>query len=944
MEPFLHSVAHRIWDEHRQDLDRILVVFNNRRAGLFLQKQMLALSDKPFFLPRIVGIDDLIAQLGNIKIAPHEFLLFELFDIHRTLEEADRRYQTFEEFISFGEMMLTDFSEIDLYRVDAEKLFNNISELKRLGEWDLTGAPLTPFQKKYLRFYSSLYTYYNELRQRLSASGSAYTGMAYRNVADNIDSMIDTIDYSHIYFVGFNALSSCEARIIDCCVKRGIGSLICDGDDYYFSDATQEAGDFLRTNAARFDGIGGFKNHFAQENKTLHIINSPENVLQTKAAGQILKELLKDETKVKDTAIVLADEGLLLPMLNSLPEQVHSTNVTMGYPLTLSGVNNLAIRLLSLHCNAKQGRFYHVDVVDILSDTLICKYLGTRDLHNKITEYVNKRKLIYATKDDIQLMLNGIENSDKLMFIFEKSELTPDEMLTLMRRAAELITTSDTLEHNVKETESTTCFLQILNYLEELQGKYHFIEKLVTLQRIYQRIAQRRTVAFYGEPLQGLQILGVLETRSLDFDNLIMLSVNEGTLPAGRSSNSLIPYTLKRAFGIPTFEEKDAVYAYNFYRLLQRTSEAWLLYSSDAEGMGKGEPSRFILQIKNELAVRHPNITVKEEVLTADRQPAKNESTASVHKDENTMQRLKEMAIGNKEKRIFLSPTAINRYRNCPLQFFYNDVLGVHEQQEVSEDLEANELGSLIHEILKDIYKQERIVKKETLEKALKDIDALVDATLHKEFLKGRDDEGRNRLYSEVAKTQISRFLQKEIALLDPPSPDTPAHTIEIKLVEEPIGFDLDMSTQGIDYPVHIEGIADRIDYFDGILRVADYKSGGVNAADLVVKEPEPDPYKVSDKWFQVMTYAWLYCRKEKLQTNFQSGIFPLRDLSSGFIAASWNDGNLLSPNDIDRFEHILQTLFGDMLNPELDFVATPDRNTCAYCPVKRICKAKIIK
>ena len=196
MEPFLHSVAHRIWDEHRQDLDRILVVFINRRAGLFLQKQMLALSDKPFFLPRIVGIDDLIAQLGNIKIAPHEFLLFELFDIHRTLEETDRRYQTFEEFISFGEMMLTDFSEIDLYRVDAEKLFNNISELKRLGEWDLTGAPLTPFQKKYLRFYSSLYTYYNELRQRLSASGSAYTGMAYRNVADNIDSIIDTIDYS----------------------------------------------------------------------------------------------------------------------------------------------------------------------------------------------------------------------------------------------------------------------------------------------------------------------------------------------------------------------------------------------------------------------------------------------------------------------------------------------------------------------------------------------------------------------------------------------------------------------------------------------------------------------------------------------------------------------------------------------------------------------------
>lgn len=955
MQPFLHSVAHRIWDEHQNDIDRVLVVFNNRRAGLFLQQQMLSLSDKPFFLPRIIGIDDLVAELGNTTIAPHEFLLFELYNIHRQQESEEQHYQSFEDFISLGEMMLTDFSEIDLYCVDAEKLFSNIRELRRLGEWDISGTPLTPFQQKYIAFYSSLHTYYSELRKRLAEQNSAYSGMAYRNIAENIDSMIDTLDYSHIYFVGFNALSNCESKIIDCCVKHGIGTLICDGDDYYFSDPGQEAGAFLRKNAARFDGIGEYDNHFALEPKTIHIINSPENVLQAKAAGQILNTLLKDKEKdneqdekenetAKETAIVLADEGLLLPMLNSLPAKVRSTNVTMGYPFTLSSIYNLTIRLLSLHCNSRNGRFYHSNVVNILSDAIITKHLGTNGLHNQITEYINNQKLIYASQDDIRLMLSGIERKEDIMFLFDKSDTSVDEMLVLLRQIAEIAATDDALENDTREQEAITCFIQNLNYLDKLQNEHHFIKKLSTLQRIYQRIAQRRSVAFYGEPLRGLQLLGMLETRSLDFPKLIMLSVNEGTLPAGRTANSLIPYSLKKAFGIPTFEEKDAVYAYNFYRLLQRANEVWLLYSSDAEGMGKGEPSRFILQIKNELAVKHPNIEVVEEVLSASTRPETSSHSLSIHKDERTMLRLKEMAIGNKEKNIFLSPTSINRYRKCPQQFFYSDVLGVREQKEVSEDLEANELGSLVHGILKEIYRGETKVRTETLEKALKEIDSMVDTMLHKDFLKGRDDEGKNRLFSEVAKTQLKRFLQKELELIKPSSPGNPAHTIEIKLVEKPIGHDLDMSDQGIIYPIHIEGIADRIDYFDGVLRVADYKSGGVKADDLAVSDENPDPYKVSDKWFQVMTYAWLYCREEKLKTQFQSGIFPLRDLQSDFLPASWQGENKLTDKDIDRFEQMLKQLFADLLNPAIDFEATPDNNVCKYCAVNRICKSKIIK
>ena len=932
MQTFLRQVAQRIWAEHQHDMDRVLVVFNNRRAGLFLRKQMETLSEKPFFLPKIIGIDELISKLGNQQIAPHEFLLFELFDIHNSMEGVERRFETFEEFISLGEMMISDFSEIDLYCVDAAHLFNHITEHKRLGEWDVSGNPLTPFQEKYLNFYKSLYTYYSELRRRLEGKGTAYAGMAYRNVAENIDSMIDSIDFNHIYFVGFNALSACESRIIDCCVRRGVGTLICDGDEYYFKDETQEAGRFLHANAERFPGIGGFENHFAQKNKTIHIINCPENILQAKTTGLIIRQLLSDSehpAAAQDTAIVLADEKLLLPMLNSLPEQVKTTNVTMGFPFIYTGINALATNILALYCNARDGKFYHVDITNILSDNLIEKYLDTRNLYSHVSDIVNTQKIIRATGKEIESMLEGIEKAKDLMFIFENASPTVDETLTLLKRLFALFNSASLLESNIKEKESLACFVQTINYLEEIQSTYHFITRIETLQNIYQRLANRRSVAFYGEPLQGLQLLGVLETRSLDFSNVIMLSVNEGTMPSGKNTNSLIPLSLKRQYNIPGFEEKDAVYAYNFYRLLQRADNIWLLYSSDAEGMGKGEPSRFILQIKNELAVRHPNITIQEETVAAiNRKNTYSSEEKGIQKNANTMKRLDEMAQNG------FSPSALNRYRNCPLQFFYGDILGARERQDMSEELEANELGSFIHEILKEIYLRDsdHIIKAETLEKALQETGNLVDATFKQMVLKGRSEDGKNHIYSEVAKMQISHFLKGEIETLKKGT------RIEISLLEDPMTMPFEFVQNAVSKTVNINGIADRVDFADGMLRIADYKSGSVKSEELFVADKTPNPHDVPDKWFQVMTYATLYCFKHKYKGPFTAGIFPLRTLSSDFLPVSWEGEKEMDFSHIERFRELLSTLLAEIFNPEESFYAIPDKVRCEYCPYARIC------
>ena len=920
---FLAKVAKQIFDNHPGEYDKVLVVFNNRRAGLFLQRELQQLGDKPFFLPRIIGIDDFVKELGGLNIVPHEFLLFELYDIHR---KKNGETEPFEDFMSLGEMMLNDFSEIDLYGVEADKILGNLYDLKRLGEWDISGKEQTEFQKRYLEFYNSLHHYYSELHRRLQERGEAFSGMAYRNVAENIDSLADKLEEHFVYFVGFNALSASESRIINYFVRQGKGKLVCDGDYYYYNDSRQEAGLFLRQNAER-EGIDtNFSNHFADGEKTIHIVNCPENVLQTKVAGSIV-ETVDKERWGKGCAIVLSDEKLLMPMLNSLPASLNAINVTMGLPYSMSGVHNMVCKVLALHANRRDNKFYHTDIINLFSDNIISRLLKTTTVHSTVSKKLYEAKYIYASADEVRQLTKQLPGAEVLMFIFEcDGEL--ESLLKMLRHLIETVNESECLSGVVREQEALACMLQIVNYFEQIQSKYNQMQHIETLQRIYLRLAKHRSIALYGEPLKDIQLLGVLETRNLDFERIIILSVNEGTLPAGRTNNSLIPYTLKHAFGLPTHEEKDAVYAYNFYRLIQRAREVWLIYSSDAEGMGKGEPSRYILQIRNELASRFPNIKVDSLSAQVDNNAPGNKSTTSASKDERTMKRLREIA-----ERGF-SPSALNRYRNCPMLFYFNDVIGIREQDELSDEVESNELGTFIHDLLCEIYSRDsdKRIRRETLETALNELPDTIENIFRNEVLKGRSSEGKNRLYIEVAKMEVSNFLKKEIEKLK-------NHSIQMVLTDGlPIKEQLAVNQPFIDYPVNIEGITDRVDYYDGQLRIADYKSGGVEGEDLSVKDAVPAPRDPSDKWFQVMLYAWLFCRSHDYHGSFSSGIFPLRALSSDFLPASWEGIKIMDHSHIERFQLLLSNLLSELLNPAIDFTATPKKSACDFCPFNKIC------
>ena len=974
METFLKQVARRIADAHPQDTDRVLVVFNNRRSLRFFQRQFTSLG-RTMFLPRMMAIDDLVADLSGLKIVPNEFLLFELYSIHFELEGENRKYKTFDEFISFGDLMMADFSELDQYCVDAADLFGNLHDLKAIGEWDIEEPKLTPFQLDYLHFYRSLYEYYRRLRERLLSQGKAYSGMAYRHAAEEVSGKwkVESGEWEAIYFVGFNALSECERRIIGEYVRRGVGHLLTDGDPY-FMEPDQEAGHFLRKHGSEFPSIvPSGPSLFAQGKRRITIVECPENGLQCKLAGHLLSagefgvrssesgvgcctqitpnSELCSPNSIDNTAVVLADESLMLPCLSALPEGDYSVNISMGFAFCDTGMHLLATRLLSLWRNADRRGYYHSDLLAVLSDRHIGRLLGIPDLRRRTTRFLREGNIIRCPGSEVLAFLG----SDTLAFLFQtvgtrravSAEECPDtcghgtpcpysveQWLDMMRQLVAAIVDSKMLENNRKELQAAGSLVEVLDYLGELQQTYGYITDLDTLEKIYLRIAQRHQIPLIGEPLSGLQLMGMLETRNLDFGRVILLSAGEGVLPASRSNSSLIPFELKRQFGLPTYQEKDAVYAYNFYHLLLRAEEVYLVYSSESEAMGKGEPSRFIRQVEHELAPRF-GIEVKHLVVKADsniagsgEQGAGSKLPATGLKNESVMQRLRELA-----QRGF-SPTVFDDYIECPLRYYYTRVLGISSDDALEEDLDASQLGTAIHNVLCDIYApynndlqpdSHRLVEAEGLRRALDELPQYMQREFGSLFLHGRAAEGRNHYLHSVAEAQLRRLLQKEIALLEQ------GHTLEI------VGLEKELGPLTLDEGICIKGKADRIDRFDGRLRIIDYKTGSLQDKEIAYSSTpnRSGEVVVPGKWFQLMCYALLYGQP------CSAGIYPLRHLTSDVRLASWDGATDITPAMLADFRAMLTDRCRELMDPSVPFAATAKPTHCHYCAVRTFCPAR---
>lgn len=924
MDTFLKQVASRIQREHPRDTDRVLVVFNNHRSELFLRRafeQISAENGAAFFLPQITVIDDLVAQLGGLKIVPNEFLLFQLYRIHMAIGGDDRKYQTFEDFIAFGDMMLSDFSEIDRYCVDARQLFVNLHDIKDILEWDVENPDMSPFQRNYLEFYHSLFEYYTKLRAALAERGEAYGGMAYRHVAENITTLADGCPYEAIYFVGFNALSECERRIIAEYVRRGTGTLLTDADTYYYADRTQEAGRFLHVHDKDFPEIVPHgPSLFSQGTKTVHIVECPEAVLQCKYVGQLLTDHDDWLADPESTAIVLADESLLIPTLGALPavDKEYHVNVTMGYPFADSGIYSLVLRLLALYRQANASGYYHIDLVEVLGNHLIGRLVGRKDLRQSTADYLRRENRIRSTAAEVSAMLG----TDKLDFLFPAAVPTPDEVLAILRRLAEALVAGDVVENNKKEKQALGGLAEILDYFDQLQSEYHLIDDLVTLEKVYTRIAQRHSIAFLGQPLSGLQILGVLETRNLDFRRVILLSANEGVIPAGRGQATLIPFELQRHFHLPTYEEKDSVYAYNFYRLLQRAEEVYLLYSSETSGMGKGEESRFLKQVRFELASRFPD-HVKVDDSVVEIPPSLHVSTlpVSAAKDEDVMQKLAKIAAKG------FSPSALNEYIGCPMRYYYRYIVGLRDES-LDDSLDAKQFGTCVHKVLQDIYTPYigNRVDPKGLSDALANIKTLMNDAFGTYYRHGRPTDGRNRFLYSVAESQLRHMLDKEIALI------SGGARIEIVALEQNV-------TMPLADGVNLGGVVDRIDRFNGRLRVIDYKTGAVKDSDISVTTAKLEKGDaMPGKWLQLMCYALLYSKAHSLGEPLQAGIYPLRSLRSDVRLATIDGRAEIGADDLTMFNDHLAATIAELMDPSIPFAPPARPSSCGLCPAKGFC------
>ena len=937
MEPFLKETLRRIVAEHPEGLGDVTLVFNNRRPALFVKHYLREILDGTYFLPRTVVFDDLVDELGNTELVPNEFLIFELYDIHRRVNPADQR--TLEQFMPMADMMLADFSEIDRYMVDVADLYGNLHDLKEIGEWQIDGRELTQFQKDYLRFYKSIYGYYTELRTLLESRGQAYYGMAYRAVAERIDSILDTRDDGMLYFLGFNALSKCEETIIKAYTRRGRARFVPDGDKYYFDDASQEAGYFLRKHH-ELSAVEEFDEHFAAMPREINIVKAPDNVSQAKYAGNLLRDIVSGGTDITvgDTALVLGDEGLITPVLNSLPDGIGQANITMGIPFTQSDMHSLALTVLSLYADSRadrQGRllFYHKDLTDLLGNRYIGSLTGWRKMAGDTKRYLTDRNVIYAGQKEIEAMFAELQTSmESISFLFGAEQSKPFEVLGVVKQLASCLTREGHIAEGSKERAAAESLLQVVEYIETLKTSVEAggsriipIDNTATLKKIYLRIAQRHSISFIGKPMSGLQILGVLETRCLDFRRVVLLSANEGVIPSSRSNNTLIPNSLKRHFGMPTYYERDAVYAYNFYHLLQRAEEVYIVSSNDGS---KDQESRFVLQLRAELAKRYADtVTVNElTVATSNRccdKPLRN----TVEKNADIMERLR-------SKRY--SPSSLNSYISCPMRFYYENLLHIRQDDEISDTLESSDLGTVIHKCLEDIYKpfEHGVVERERLANEIDTVPARIETLLEQCFTNGRIHEGKTDLMRSVAISQVQHFLRRELEVLDQ------GHRIEIVQLEEvmetPVQFALDGSGEPVE--VQFNTKADRIDRIDGQLRVVDYKSGRVKKEDVAVSVLDPSLWqKLPEKWFQVMFYAWYYARLHGVTEPVVSGLCPLQHLGGDFMPATVGESPRLDGETLALFEQTLNNILTEIMDEQTPFVANRNKY-CDYCAIAPVC------
>ena len=961
MTYFLDRIATHLFEEFGERLDKHCLVFPNRRAGLYFLKYLAGKAGKPIWAPDIKTINELFQSFSSTILAEKELLVFELFKIYRGLNP---NAGNIDDFFFWGEMLVNDFDDVDKHLIDASKLFINISGIKEIDSkfggltdsqleivrqfWvNFNPAASTDQKSDFKEIWSILFSLYSGFKQSLIHKRIAYEGMIYRELAEKcIAGKPIQLDWDCLHFIGFNALNNCEKEVMISLKKTGHARFYWDYDDsFVYENPGHSAGFFIRENLKLFGNDmpsdWNFNSGFLKRENpaVIKVIDSSSDIAQVKLAAKLVGDFPSvKSSEAHHTAIVLADENLLLPSLTSLPDNVESINITMGYPMKFSPVYSLIRDLLDLQRNLKTDEkgdnyFDHRNVMNILTnsffidnpDNLSASLIADLNLNK---EFWISESFFYGKSpfDHIfQKIQSAIGLSQYLKTVLEKLYILTEESLDDNSVAMGVSI------HN----EFIYRVILAINRLDDIVSDTDLTVAAPTYNRLVDRILRELSIPFSGEPLNGIQIMGILETRALDFRNLIMLSVNEGVMPRNSAANSFIPYNIREAYGLPTIRHQDSIYAYYFYRLLQRAENITLIYNSSADGLKTGEMSRFLLQLK--YSKKPPQFeSLRFEI------KASNRVQVEMRRNNLHIEKLENKYILGEQK--ILSPSAVNTWLTCRMKFYYRYICGLREPEKISREIDPSMFGELLHFTLEKIYSpfKKRILDEEIFESIVKNhtsIDRIIEESINAKFYGKKKSilSGNDLIICNIIKSYVQWIIKKDSKLIP----------LEIVEMEHKVSSEMEIDYQNRKVTVKIGGVLDRLDKTKGIFRITDYKTGKTDmtipTVDSLFDESKKDR---NDAWFQILMYCSVF-QKENQKMALRPAVYPVRSMFSQDFDDSLKikdlNGQTVLVDDFEKvkepYEYWLRQTIEKIFNQDEAFSMTDNLKKCDFCPFIKLCQ-----
>lgn len=940
MTPFLKQVAKHYFDHTTSEND-FCYVFPNRRSMLFFKKYyclQVKAAGITMFEPQMYTINDFFYKVYAGAPTERIDLLLNLYHEYKKLIP---NCEPLDEFIFWGEMILSDFNDVDKYLVDAEKLFTNVSQFKSMQDYTFLSdnqlkalqafmghfAPQAgedgKYKENFRKTWDILYPLYKSFNRTLGEQGKSYEGMVYRRLAERFESesasdvLQDAFPHSPKFvFVGLNAPTESELAVLKRMRQAQLAEFCWDYSSEMIKDKANKSSFFMEDNISHLDQSIKLDPE-GLPTAQINVLAVPSAVGQCKQIGQIFRRL-GGEIGL-NTAIVLPDEKLLLPTLNAIPDSISKVNVTMGYPMSGSVLYSLIDEICAMQMHIRERSdgnwaFYYKQAYDLFANPLLKDSLCENERHT--IDSVKCKLFHYIDRDEIAV--DGQILSRIFTPIVKEPNLADKGQITaLCEYLKDIIeTVAHKLVENKKESvelEFAKDFYQAIECIE----KYELEVLPATFFRLLRNLVGRNAVPFKGEPLQGLQIMGPLETRALDFDNLVILSCNEGVFPRHNSSESFIPPELRKGFGLPTHEYQDALWAYYFYRLIQRCENVWLVYNTSVQQkMNSCEESRYIKQLELHFGVKIHRYVAKSTILEA-------QDTTEIAKTQEDIDILKSTR---------LSATALQKYLSCPVHFYYSKIKKLSNEDEVNETLDAGLIGSVLHESIEEIYSGKERITKDFLSECLKRESYAEVVRRHiMDNLKCLEISGRNLIYESLICRYVRQILLTDKKLLEKKNLDS------FKILE------LEKKETDVIGGLKFIGIMDRVDSFeDGVIRVVDYKTGSVKDSDIQIDDEnacevaEAAFGEDNDKRPKIAIQLYLYdvlIRKAHKTEAIENVIYQTTSLfSEGIKSAPMNETFVKEMGT--RLEECLKGL----LDIDKPWTKTAHAKTCSYCDFKDIC------